>query len=161
MKKVLYFDMDGTIADLYNSENWLQKIENKQPVFEALEEMPWFATAKNLIRILKMEFGYEVGVITWTPMNTTAEYEAIARAEKNRWLGEHADGLFDFVTFQRYGTSKTISNRDVCHRGIHILFDDNHEVRADWEQTFQPAYDAKDMVTVMRTLLMVERANRK
>lgn len=161
MKKVLYFDMDGTIADLYGSDNWLEKIQNKQPVFETLAEMPWFETAKKLIRILKFQYGYEVGVITWTPMDTTAEYEAIARVEKNMWLGEHANGLFDFAVFQRYGTSKAISIRDEYQRGLHILFDDNHEVRADWEQTFQPAYDAKDMVTVLRTLIIMERANEK
>ena len=159
MKKVLYFDMDGTIADLYNSENWLSKIQNHQPVFENLEEMPWWATAKKLIRVLKMEFGYEVGVITWTPMDTTAEYEAIARHEKNMWLGEHAEEIFDFVTFQRYGTPKELSMRDNYQQGLHILFDDNHEVRAEWEQTFKPAYDAKDMVNVLRTLLKMEMMN--
>ena len=31
MKKlVIYFDMDGTIADLYGSKNWLQTIQEKK-----------------------------------------------------------------------------------------------------------------------------------
>ena len=25
-----YFDLDGTLADLYNSENWLENLENEK-----------------------------------------------------------------------------------------------------------------------------------
>lgn len=61
MKKVktIYFDMDGTIADLYGEENWLQDIltektsayENAKPLtnMEKLEKILLELQAKKLI----------------------------------------------------------------------------------------------------------------
>ena len=43
MTKAIYFDMDGTIADLYGVEGWLNDLESEN-------ERP-YATAKPLIRM--------------------------------------------------------------------------------------------------------------
>jgi len=156
MKKVLYFDMDGTIANLYESKDWLEKIVNQEPVFTDLEEMPDWASCRRILKVLKMKFNYQIGVVTWTPMNTTTEYEAKSRAEKNMWLADHAPDIFDFVTFQTYGTPKELAIRSKHIEGVHILFDDNHEVRESWEQNFQQAFDEKNMLSVLKTLLAIE-----
>lgn len=159
--KVIYLDMDGTIADLYGHNNWLEKIRAEEPIFEELKPMPQWDKAKTLIRYLKKIYGYKVGVITWTPMNASAEYEAVARVEKNRWLSHHAPEIFDFVTFQRYGTPKELAIKSEHLQGLHVLIDDNEEVRKEWVETLQPAYDAKDMIVVLRQLIQMERMSRE
>ena len=35
-----YFDLDGTLANLYNAENWLERLENEESgVFSNLEPL--------------------------------------------------------------------------------------------------------------------------
>lgn len=153
MRRTLYFDMDGTIANLYGSDRWLEKIQSREQVFTNLEPMPWFEEAKKLIESLKF-LGWEVEVITWLPMNATQEYKDLSIEGKMAWLDTNAKGIFNRVNLVDYGTSKQIFGN---YGNISYLFDDNEEVREEWEaSTMGEAFDAKDMVRVLRMLVKSE-----
>ena len=61
----IYFDMDGTIADLYSVDDWLDKLrdENATPYIEA-------GTLLNMARLARLlnqlqDDGYTIGIISW------------------------------------------------------------------------------------------------
>lgn len=65
MKATIFFDMDGTIADLYGVENWLDYLINADalPYEIAKPLIRLSALAKILNRLQKQ--GYKIGVISW------------------------------------------------------------------------------------------------
>ena len=130
MNKVIYFDMDGTIADLYAVDGWLNALRNYQP-FPYLEAAPMCDMFKlvKVLNMLKAE-GYTIGVITWLSKESTKEYDKEVRATKRLWLEAH--GLWacmDEVHMVKYGTPK----HRVAQIRQGILIDDNSDVRKAWE----------------------------
>lgn len=130
MNKVIYFDMDGTIADLYAVEGWLDMLRNFEsyPYLEAAPMCDMFKLVK-VLNALKAE-GYTIGVITWLSKESTKEYDKEVRATKRLWLEAH--GLWacmDEVHMVKYGTPKHRVAK--IHQGI--LIDDNSDVREAWE----------------------------
>ena len=74
MNKAIYFDMDGTIADLYNEENWLTRLLNEEKgLFRNLKPMHDKDRLTKVINDL-IKLGFEIEVITWTPKNVSQEY---------------------------------------------------------------------------------------
>ena len=65
MKKEIWFDMDGTIADLYGVDGWLDMLlnENARPYEIAKPLVNMRELAKVLNRLI--EKGWEIGVISW------------------------------------------------------------------------------------------------
>ena len=61
----IWFDMDGTIADLYGVENWLDYLiaEDVKPYAEAKPLVNLSRLARYLNRLQKA--GYNLGVISW------------------------------------------------------------------------------------------------
>ena len=86
MAKKIYFDMDGTIADLYGVDGWLADLvaENVRPYAEAkpLVNMQRLARRLNLLR----KAGYEIGIITWLCKDGTEEYGKAVAEVKMAWL---------------------------------------------------------------------------
>ena len=66
MTKAIYFDMDGTIADLYGVENWLAYLiaEDVKPYADAGVLVNMNSLARVLNRLQRK--GYEIGIISWT-----------------------------------------------------------------------------------------------
>ena len=62
----IFFDMDGTIANLYAVENWLDflRAEEVTPYKEAMPMVNMSQLARLLNR-LQAE-GYKIGIISWT-----------------------------------------------------------------------------------------------
>ena len=130
MNKVIYFDMDGTIANLYAVEGWLDMLRNFEP-YPYLEAAPMCDMFKlvKVLNALKAE-GYIIGVITWLSKESTKEYDKEVRATKRLWLEAH--GLWacmDEVHMVKYGTPK----HRVAKIRQGILIDDNSDVRKAWE----------------------------
>lgn len=127
--KVLVFDMDGTIADLYGVENWLEMLraENPFPYVAALPmyNMTWLAS---ILKALKNK-GWIIAVTTWGAKNASKRYNKKVACAKKEWL-EHYDFPFDYFFYQTYGTSKNIATDFLG--GYQILIDDNKEVRNNW-----------------------------
>ena len=69
-----YFDMDGTIADLYGVKNWLPDLINeKTRPYEEARPLVDCARLINTISLLKAE-GYHFGIISWTAKHGSAGY---------------------------------------------------------------------------------------
>jgi len=125
----IYFDMDGTIADLYNVENWLPKLraENSSPYVEA-EAMVDTGELQLYLSILQNR-GCKLGIISWLSKGSSKSYDKMVRQAKKNWLKENLPEItFDETHFVKYGTRKDYIAKD--KNGI--LFDDSEEVRNNW-----------------------------
>lgn len=148
IKKLLVFDMDGTIADLYGVENWLAylKSENTLP-YEIAKPMYDMEEMREVLCELK-KHGYIIGVTTWLSKNSTKEYKKAITEVKQAWLEKYSFPYDCFHAVQ-YGTCKrypTSPRKIYCNGNYYplqqILFDDNEEVRKDWKKWHNFAVDA-------------------
>jgi hypothetical protein len=69
MAKAIYFDMDGTIADLYNYPDWLDCLNNSD-VAPYVNAQP-MTNMENLNALMEkfIAAGFIIGVISWAAMN--------------------------------------------------------------------------------------------
>ena len=129
MTKTIFFDMDGTIADLYGVENWLKYllISDSFPYEIAKPLIRLSALARILHRL--QDEGYRVGIISWLSKNSTPEYdEKVTKAKKN-WLKTHLPSVkFDEINIVPYGTAK----EKFAKTEKDILFDDEEKNRQNW-----------------------------
>lgn len=82
----IFFDMDGTIADLYGVENWLDYLIAKDalPYEIAKPLLRLNALARVLNRLQKA--GYRIGIISWLAKNSTENYDEDVTKAKREWL---------------------------------------------------------------------------
>lgn len=142
--KNIYFDMDGTIANLYGVEGWLDDIraERVRPYAEAKPMANFSVLARVLNRLTRN--GYSVNVISWTARGGSAEYnEAVAEA-KRAWLAKHLPSVrFENVFIVPYGTPKQ-------NFGFGVLFDDEKPNRDNWNGK---AFDEKNIIAVLKEIV--------
>ena len=63
--KTIYFDMDGTIANLYGVEGWLNYLINKDTTpYEVAKPMVNMNSLARLLNNLQKK-GYEIGIVSW------------------------------------------------------------------------------------------------
>lgn len=150
MSKKIYFDMDGTVYDLYSVPQWLERLRAEQPrTFLDGEFMFDPDVFSNLIEVLIMH-GYTIGIISWLPMQATPEYEEICRAEKIQWINEHMPYVSE-INIASYGTpkQKMIQKRSQTM----ILIDDNAEVCKMWETNkMRIAYNVDESFSALEAL---------
>ena len=119
MTKAIWFDMDGTIANLYGVENWLGYIiaEETKPYAIAEPLVNMNALARVLNRLNRN--GYTINIVSWTAKNGTAEYNEAVAEVKKAWLKKHlASVKFTAIDILPYGTNKAASmtkNRTAKH----------------------------------------------
>ena len=144
MRQTIFFDMDGTIADLYGVENWLDYLIAKDafPYEIAKPLLRLSALARVLNRLQRQ--GFRIGVISWLAKNSTEEYDEAVTKAKLDWLKTHLPSVvFDEVNIVAYGTPKQIfANTD-----DDILFDDETKNRNDW--TGQ-AFDVDNIIEILK-----------
>lgn len=128
-KKYLIFDMDGTIADFYGVETWLEdlKAENPRPyiIAKPLYEMDLLNL---LLNTLKSE-GWTIVVTSWLAKNSSKAYKKAVRKAKKEWLKKF-NFPFDEIHLVQYGTTKADCTRHLG--GYQVLIDDNEQVRKGW-----------------------------
>lgn len=129
MNRSINWDMDGTIASLYEVPDWLEKLraEDPSPYLEA--EPMWDMKKLNEILEKLREAGWEINVITWLSMNSSEEYKDAVREAKKAWLQKWGF-VYDHFHGVQYGTTKADSVRERTDYGI--LIDDNAKVRDGW-----------------------------
>lgn len=140
------FDMDGTIADLYGVEGWLQDLINQDT--RPYKEAKVMTNMNSLARILNrlQRNGYEIGIISWLSKSGTQEYNEAVANVKRQWLALHLASVhFDFIEIVNYGTDKNIVNTGKDD----ILFDDEIGNRENWNGI---AYNVENIVEVLRGL---------
>ena len=144
MSKILVFDMDGTIADLYGIVNWLAylKEENTLPYEVAKPLLRLSALAKILNRLQRN--GFKIGIISWTSKCGSDEYNKKVTAAKEKWLRTHLKSVqFDEIHIVKYGTIKDkFRNTDKD-----ILFDDEERNRKEW---CGQAYDVDNILEILK-----------
>ena len=155
--KALIFDMDGTIADLYNVEGWLEKLraEDTSPYRDA-KPMYDMDTLRVILDIFR-GLGYRIMVVSWGSMNATREYNREVKRAKLDWLNHHGFP-YDEVHVIKYGTPKQNFIKD----DISILIDDNDEVRASFLKSTRgqerQAIDAKRNIIEQLVNMLVAAA---
>lgn len=125
----IYFDMDGTIADLYGVDNWLADLraEKVSPYLEA-EPLTNMIELQDYLLGLQ-ELGYDLGIISWTSKSGSAEYNEAVRIAKVLWLRQMLPLVrFNEMHIVKYGTRKDYVAKD--KNGI--IFDDDERVREKW-----------------------------
>ena len=127
--KVLVFDMDGTIANLYGVENWLADLraENPRP-YKIAKPMYDMDILASILGILRFN-GWKIVVTSWLSMNSTKAYDEEVRKAKKEWLARYQFPA-DEIHIVKYGTTKANCTRDLG--GYQVLVDDNEKVRKGW-----------------------------
>lgn len=141
MIREINFDMDGTIADLYGVENWLDDLINERtrPYEMARVLINMSALARQIHRVQRI--GYKVNIISWLSKSGTEEYNARVTQAKLEWLAEHLPSVeFDNISIVPYGTPKETL-------GVGYLFDDELRNRENW---IGVAYDVDNILEIMR-----------
>lgn len=150
----LYFDMDGTLADLYGVPDWLKQIEQeKEGLYLNAKPLVPMERLIALCRILQ-ELGYEINIISWLPKNATVEYKRQVKKEKKEWLRVYFP-IVNNIKIIDYGVRKQLCAK----KGMAILFDDNEKVRSQWETPKdRKAVSNKDIFKEILNLLLTELA---
>lgn len=128
MSMKIYFDLDGTVYDLYNIPNWLEILRNENPDVYTMGEKLFSDELYKVAATLK-RYGVKFGVITWGSMVASPEFEIESENAKRQWVNKNLPFVESFV-YQQYGTPKqqAIKNRTKNN----ILIDDNSEVLKVW-----------------------------
>lgn len=143
MNKAIFFDMDGTIADLYGVDGWLDDLraERVRPYAEARPLVNLSRLARRLNRLAAD--GYSINIISWTSRGGSPEYNKAVAAAKLEWLARHLPSVkWDNVFIIPYGTPKSL-----CGRGV--LFDDEKPNRDEWGV---PAFGPEKIFEILEIL---------
>lgn len=141
----IWFDMDGTIADLYAVDGWLEKLV-------AHDETP-YAEAKPIVNLALLarlmnkaqRNGFEICIVSALAKNSTAEYDERVRNAKIKWLAHHLKSVrFDEIRFVPY----TFTKNDV-NTGADLLFDDEERHLTKWTGK---AVHANKMVETLKAI---------
>ena len=156
MIKMICFDMDGSIANLYGVENWLSMLRAEDPTPYRTASPMW--DMEKLAEIIKalMALGIEVRVITWLSKESSEEYKTATRKAKREWLDKYN---FPYNAFHgiQYGRTKADSVRSLLNDDEEaILIDDNSKVRNGWHlgRTIDPT--AVNLIEVLKQLAEME-----
>ena len=144
MTTTIFFDMDGTIADLYGVENWLDYLiaSDALPYEIAKPLVRLNALARILNRLQKQ--GYKVGVISWLAKNSNTTYDEKVTKAKKEWLKKHLASVnFDEIHIVKYGTPK----QTFAKTENDILFDDEEKNRNDWTGK---AFDVNEIIEILK-----------
>lgn len=146
--KAIYFDMDGTLANLYGTPDWLAKLRDYDttPYETAPVLLNMQALARRLNRLHKL--GYTIGIISWLSKESTAAYDEAVTKAKLAWLKKHLGSVeFDEIHIVPYGQKK--SKLAQIKNGI--IFDDDKRVRKEWNKKNPNgwAFSEKNIFTVL------------
>ena len=148
--RAVYFDMDGTIADLYGVEGWLDYLhaEDTTPYDNAL---PMVDTLMfNDLVMLLQSMGIRVGVISWAAKNSREGYKKAVANAKKAWIKKHVPAVNE-VHVVAYGSPK---HRHANVKNDVILFDDDMRVRKSWdnEEKGRISVDPSEIISFMADL---------
>lgn len=88
MKKMAYFDMDGTIANFYGVDGWLDCLMAHDPRPYTIAE-PLFTAEQfaKIVQILQAQ-GFGIGIISWCSKENHKGFNAEIRKAKKEWLAK-------------------------------------------------------------------------
>ena len=144
MQKDIWFDMDGTIADLYGVSGWLGMLRNEDATpYRKAKPLVSMSTLARLLHKAQ-KHGYTINIISWCSKHATAEYDTAVAQAKCEWLRKHLPSVdWDKIEIVAYGTPKGAGR-------MGILFDDELNNRQNWHNGV--AYDEKVIFDILRAL---------
>ena len=140
------FDMDGTIANLYGVDGWLDNLiaEDVRPYREAEVMLNMNSLARKLNKLQKM--GNKIVVISWLSKCGSDDYNEAVTATKKAWLKKHLGSVqFDEINIVKYGYCKN----NFCTSENDILFDDEEKNRNAWSGK---AYNVNNILEVLKNI---------
>lgn len=151
--KMICFDMDGTIADLYAVNGWEPKLRAEDPTPYVEAKPMWDMEELAEVLMGLQAVGIEIRVVTWLSINASERYKLRTRWAKLGWLRENG---FPFDNFHgvQYGTTKANCVRQYLGENeTAILIDDNAKVRNGWHlgDTVDPT--TVDIIDYLRSLI--------
>lgn len=152
--KAIYFDMDGTIANLYGYKNWLEMLH--------AEDVTPYADCAPLVNMDELNsilcelssLGVTIGVISWGAMGGSNIYTRATKKAKVAWCEKYLTCVSEYHVV-KYGTAK----HTVAKIKDSILVDDNADVRNAWKngETIN-ASNSEEMMESLRGLLDMAKA---
>lgn len=148
MTRAIYFDMDGTIADLYGVPNWLEYLINGDTLpYKAARPLVNMNTLARLLNRLQAD-GYHIGIVSWLSKSGTESYNEAVTNAKLAWLNKHLHSVhWDEIVIVPYGTCKRTA---VSVDGI--LFDDEEHNRKEWAKGAGFAFDVDNIIEILKGL---------
>ena len=146
----IWFDMDGTIADLYGVNGWLEML--------IAQDATPYAIAKPLVNLSTLarlmhkaqRNGFEICIVSALAKNSTADYDEKVKTAKMRWLKKHLASVdFNEIRFVPY----TFTKNDV-NSGNDILFDDEDRHLTAWTGK---AFPANTILDILRVIIQKRR----
>ena len=140
----IFFDMDGTIADLYGVENWLDYLIAKDSLpYEIAKPLLKLNSLARILNRLQRN-GYKICVISWLAKNSSETYDEKVTRAKREWLKKHLASVdFDEIHIVKYGTPK----QTFAKTENDILFDDEEKNRTEWTGK---AFDVNDIINILK-----------
>ena len=138
--------MDGTIADLYGVNGWLENLidSNPRPYIEAKPLVRLNVLARRLNKL--QAAGYKIGVISWLAKTDDEKFLETVTVAKLAWLKKHlASVCFDEIHIVAYGTPK----ESFATNPLDILFDDEASNREHWTGK---AFNVDSILETLKTL---------
>ena len=147
MTKAIYFDMDGTIADLYAVEGWLDMLESHDPTpYKQARPMVRMNTLARLLNQARAR-GVVIGVVSWLSKGGNEEYNKLVTEAKLQWLHTHLKSVvWDEVHIVPYGTPK----HNIVDITDSVLFDDEEHNRTQWLGT---AYGVDNLIETLKVVV--------
>ena len=144
--RMIVWDMDGTIADLYGVDGWLEMLiahdETPYAIAEPLLRLNLLARRLNTLQ----RNGYNIAIISWLSKSGNADYNERVTNAKLDWLAKHLPSVvWDRITIVEYGTPK----ENYCETEFDILFDDEEQNRENWGGI---AFGVDDILGVLKNL---------
>lgn len=144
---IINFDMDGTLADLYGVDNWLEclRASDVSP-YNIAKPLLHMSTLAGLLNRASAR-GIKIAVISWMSKDASPDYEQKIMWAKWAWLRKHLPSVsFDAILIVPYGVPKGT----FCSCSNDILFDDEAKNRNEWPGK---AYDETQILNVLKELL--------
>lgn len=123
-RKTVYLDMDGTIADLYGIENWLQRLQSSdETIFKEAKPI----IEEELLYELFPSSLYDIKILSMTPKDCSKEYAENVKKQKDFWLDKFFPSLKNRI-YKEYSYNKNLKNSKNA-----ILIDDNEKIRDNFK----------------------------
>ena len=141
----IWLDMDGTIANFYGVEGWLNYLQDEDTtpysIAKPLVNMSLLARYLNKLQ----SQGHEIGIISWGSKHGSDEFLVKIGCAKFHWLNKHLPSVnFNYIKIEHYGTNKL----EVTGGGI--LFDDEKRNRDTWGEG---AYEPEKIFEILNNLI--------
>ncbi len=129
-EKTIFFDMDGTLVDLYRDKNWLERIIN--------EDASLYAEAKPLINVKKFSRlakilrnkGYKIGIISQLPWDASKKYQLEVKKVKE----EYINNIFSDIEFDKIHIVPSTTPKHIFASKGDYLVDDDKKNRKAWKK---------------------------